>query len=146
GDSNGDYSNQNFVPGSYTLTATPYTENSATGDAGTPLTINFTVSNGPVAQQSEFGDPSLNPGFELSVFPVPASNELFIDMKFFEQGQYQADMFDVAGRAVISQKLIYDDMTGKQYQVNTQNLAVGVYMLRITGQNYQEWKKVSINR
>ncbi len=146
GDSNGNYSNQNFGPGSYTLTATPYTENATGGDAGIPLTINFTVSNGPPAQQSQFGDPSLNPDYELGVYPVPATEALTIDMKFFDEGQYQAEIFDVAGRAIMSQTLTYDDLTGKRFSVNTANLSQGVYMLRVSGQNYLDWRKISITK
>ncbi|MEM8898530.1 MAG: lamin tail domain-containing protein, partial [Bacteroidota bacterium] len=146
GDSNGNYSDQNFIPGGYALTATPYPMNNAQGTMGTPLTINFTVITGAPAPQTGFGDPSLSPDFELSVFPVPTNAELFIDMKFFEEGTYQADMFDVSGRVVMSKKLVYDNVNGKSYTVNTQQLAVGVYMIRVTGQNYQEWKKISINR
>lgn len=43
GDDDGDYNQWVPAPGTYTLTATPYTENGAEGVAGTPLTITFTV-------------------------------------------------------------------------------------------------------
>jgi len=39
------------APGNYTLTATPYTQLNATGNAGTPMTITFTVV-GPAANTS----------------------------------------------------------------------------------------------
>ncbi|RAK00208.1 putative secreted protein (Por secretion system target) [Larkinella arboricola] len=43
GDTGGDYKNWTPAEGSYTLTVTPYTGAGATGTAGTPLTMNFTV-------------------------------------------------------------------------------------------------------
>ncbi len=43
GDDNGDYHAWLAEPGTYTLTATPYTEADGGGEAGTPLTITFTV-------------------------------------------------------------------------------------------------------
>ncbi len=43
GDDNGDYHAWLAEPGTYTLTATPYTEADGQGEAGTPLTITFTV-------------------------------------------------------------------------------------------------------
>ncbi len=43
GDDNGDYHAWLAEPGTYTLTATPYTEADGQGEAGTPLTIRFTV-------------------------------------------------------------------------------------------------------
>ncbi len=44
GDDNGDYHAWLAEPGTYTLTATPYTEADGGGEAGTPLTITFTVA------------------------------------------------------------------------------------------------------
>ncbi len=43
GDDNGDYHAWLAEPGTYTLTATPYTEADGGGEVGTPLTITFTV-------------------------------------------------------------------------------------------------------
>ena len=43
GDRRGNYYQGNLIPGSYTLTATPYTETNARGDAGESLTKAFTV-------------------------------------------------------------------------------------------------------
>ncbi len=43
GDRDGDYFVWQAEPGTYTLTATPYTEADGRGEAGTPLTITFTV-------------------------------------------------------------------------------------------------------
>ncbi len=43
GDDNGDYHAWLAEPGTYRLTATPYTEADGQGEAGTPLTITFTV-------------------------------------------------------------------------------------------------------
>ncbi len=44
GDDNGDYHAWLAEPGTYTLTATPYTEADGQGEAGTPLMITFTVA------------------------------------------------------------------------------------------------------
>ncbi|MCB0154992.1 MAG: discoidin domain-containing protein, partial [Anaerolineae bacterium] len=44
-DGNGDYAALGFGTGQYTLTARPYTGSSASGTAGTALTISFTVIN-----------------------------------------------------------------------------------------------------
>lgn len=45
GDTNGDFKNWTPTTGNYTLTATPYTGSNATGSAGTPLTVSFTVTD-----------------------------------------------------------------------------------------------------
>ena len=41
----GDYNGQSFATGSYTITATPYTEVGGKGVAGKAVTIHFTVVN-----------------------------------------------------------------------------------------------------
>lgn len=46
GDSNGDYHAWTPGNGSHTLTATPYSDASASGTEGTPLTLTFTVGDG----------------------------------------------------------------------------------------------------
>lgn len=45
GNTGNDYGNWTPAPGSYTLTATPYTGIKGTGTAGTPLTISFTITD-----------------------------------------------------------------------------------------------------
>jgi len=45
GDSNGDYAGWTPAQGGHSLTATPYSGSGGTGTAGTPLSINFTVTN-----------------------------------------------------------------------------------------------------
>jgi glucose/arabinose dehydrogenase len=44
GENGVDYQPWNVAPGTYTLTATPYTGSGATGTAGTPYTVTFTVT------------------------------------------------------------------------------------------------------
>ncbi len=146
GDNNGNYSNQNFRPGSYTIEASPFNMKNAQGVMGSSILLNFTVINGTPAAQTGFSDPTALPEKELSVFPVPANRELNIDMKFFEEGKYQADLFDAAGRVVLSQELTYDNIGGKRFKLNTLNLGVGIYMLRVSGQSSYSWKKVFIRR
>ncbi|MEL6195319.1 MAG: T9SS type A sorting domain-containing protein, partial [Bacteroidota bacterium] len=146
GDNNGNYSNQNFRPGSYTIEASPFNMKNAQGIMGAAALLNFIVINGTPAAQTGFSDPTTLPEKELSVYPVPASRELNIDMKFFDEGQYQADLFDAAGRVVLSQELTYDNIGGKRFKLNTQNIGVGIYMLRISGRSSYSWKKVFIRR
>jgi len=45
GDTNGDYNAWTPAAGSYTLTGTPYSQSGASGTAGTPLTVHFTVTD-----------------------------------------------------------------------------------------------------
>ncbi|MCW5517433.1 Ig-like domain-containing protein [Muriicola sp. Z0-33] len=45
GDSGGNYAGSNFVIGDYTILATPYSGNSLGGTVGTPLTVNFQITD-----------------------------------------------------------------------------------------------------
>ncbi|MEM8899208.1 MAG: hypothetical protein AAGC85_13930, partial [Bacteroidota bacterium] len=56
GDNNGNYSNQNFRPGSYTIEASPFNMNNAQGIMGAAALLNFTVINGTPAAQTGFSD------------------------------------------------------------------------------------------
>jgi len=45
GDSSGNYAGSNFIIGNYTILATPYSANGLNGTQGTPLTVNFQLSD-----------------------------------------------------------------------------------------------------
>ena len=86
GDNYGSYFKP-WIPktGFYTLTATPYSKSNATGNAGKPLTIHFTVdkNNGAArmittgSEEDSLVDDSAS---DLTIYPVPVENELFVKM------------------------------------------------------------------
>ncbi|MEM7511253.1 MAG: T9SS type A sorting domain-containing protein [Bacteroidota bacterium] len=131
GDSDGDYSDQEFLPGMYTLSATGYTGNNATGVAGATRTINFEFMNGTPAMAFEFGDPSATPDYEISAFPNPAIEQFQLEMKNFEEGTYQARLLDVTGRVVLSEELNVDNVNLKTFDFQTSNISTGLYILTV---------------
>ena len=64
GDKKGNYTAWRPSLGSHTVTATPYTNRSAGGTAGTPLTITFTVVNESAPQNTA---PSVNAGADQAI-------------------------------------------------------------------------------
>jgi hypothetical protein len=84
GDQNGDYNSATLALGSYTLTATPYSSSNATGTAGAPLTISFTVVNQTAANQvtsftlinadNEQDLQTLTEGAAINLATLPSSN------------------------------------------------------------------------
>ncbi|MGF1526896.1 MAG: PKD domain-containing protein [Candidatus Competibacterales bacterium] len=60
GNNGSDYNNGTLNPGPYTLTATAHAEDRATGGAGTPLTISFTVAMGSESQPEPNQPPEAN--------------------------------------------------------------------------------------
>ena len=47
GHTNGNYSGENFTTGNYSLTVTPYSEDSENGEVGTALTVSFEIISAP---------------------------------------------------------------------------------------------------
>ena len=131
GDSDGDYNDQEFLPGMYTLSATGYTGNNATGVVGATRTINFEFMNGTPAMAFEFGDPSSTPDYEISAFPNPAIEQFQLEMKNFEEGTYQARLLDVTGRVVLSEELNVDNVNLKTFDFQTSNISTGLYILTV---------------
>ena len=56
GDNNGNYAAWTPTLGAHTLSATPYEQSGGSGNAGTALSINFTVSNTPSGNQPPIVD------------------------------------------------------------------------------------------
>jgi len=67
GDTAGDYKLGALNNGAHTLTATPYDQDNGAGDAGTPLTINFTVVD------TDLGLPTVNAGPDQAI-TLPTSS------------------------------------------------------------------------
>jgi len=121
--------------GSYTLTATPYTGANASGTAGTPLTIRFTVTkNKPAITQlnEQIKEPVIGV-LQLTAYPNPSATGVW-DVVFSEalRGAIIYELFTVNGSKLT---------TGTQFlpsPTNTLHLdfskavrASGLYFLRI---------------
>ena len=146
GDSNGDYSDQNFMPGMYMLSATGYTGNNATGVAGATATINFEFINGMPAMAFEFGDPSATPEYEIRAFPNPAIEQFQVEMKNFEEGTYQARLLDVTGRVVLSESLNVDNVNSKTFTIETSNISTGLYILTVQRGSFSFRDRIFVGR
>ena len=92
GDHEGNYFNQFFIPGEYTVTAIPYTETNGKGEIGDSLTINFTVISGVASEQGGFAQPGDLLTEELRLFPNPTERILYLEMLNFAEGIYKAEL------------------------------------------------------
>ena len=91
GDSNGNYAGQVFSTGSYNISATPYSANFSSGNAGSTLSVNFSVIDNSTSYAVNLnangaGTVSANPasgpyleGTELTVTATPNANSFFIN-------------------------------------------------------------------
>ncbi len=107
GDFGGDYNATPFFQvGTYTLMATPYCEDGAEGDAGTPLTITFELVDGEPADLS----------LAVSSFTL-----------------WDADADDAIGELMTGAMLSADDATGANISANTEG-EVGSVVFTLNGE------------
>lgn len=81
----------------------------------------------------------------LHVYPNPVSDVLVVYIQGFEADQAQFDMFDMAGKMIMSTDLLID--AGKMSGIRIEDLdrlASGLYTIRLTGDIYSESKLIYI--
>ncbi len=116
----GGYYQYRFNPGSYTLTATPYTVYAAGGDAGSPLTIGFTVVNtgARLGLSTE----------TLTAFPNPTTGKLNLQFLNVPGGKAQLYILNLQGQTLEMRTL--DVVPGSSTQaLQVHDLASGMYVL-----------------
>ena len=134
---NGIYFNP-WIPkaGAYTLTATPYSKSNAGGVAGRPLTIHYTVvdkNKGAAARMIASGgedDGLQGDGVsDVTIYPVPVDNELFVRMD--DTVGKDAILSIVTVQGVV----VYQGTYSKSSLISTVDLKPGVYVLQVVGNN-----------
>ena len=79
----------------------------------------------------------------LKLYPVPARNQLRLELRKSPESDLSVRIFDAQGRPLLHQKL----MRGRQtLDINTSSLPAGMYFLRLTGKNQQMSRAFSIMR
>jgi Tol biopolymer transport system component len=72
---------------------------------------------------------------EVSIFPVPASNELNVKFNLIENTNTDIFVMDLMGRTVYSGK--YENVQNNTIKLNTSDYANGSYILYVkTGKNF----------
>ncbi|MFD1140997.1 malectin domain-containing carbohydrate-binding protein [Larkinella insperata] len=141
GDSNGSYNNWTPAVGSYSLTATPYTGASASGTAGTALTISFRVIN--QTSTAKIGFEADAEELPVVYYPNPFHQSFTVKVPARRTGPMPVMIYDGYGRLVY--KLA--DLPEQQHEINPgQELAVGLYVLQIgEGQSARRYKLMKIH-
>ncbi|MHC2993457.1 hypothetical protein OB13_18450, partial [Pontibacter sp. HJ8] len=106
-DGQGNYYYGNWYPpaaGTYSLKATPYSGSKATGTAGIPLTITFTISETSLSASSTAGVVGTLPGelaeTALEAYPNPFSSQATLNFTLAEEGDYTLALYDARGALV----------------------------------------------
>ncbi|WP_347158072.1 InlB B-repeat-containing protein [Pontibacter chitinilyticus] len=126
GDNNGDY--YAWVPavGSYTLTGTPYTAASATGTAGTPLTVHFKVVNSTAAVQATISSRAMADQ-RVNCYPNPFKEQFTLLLPASVTGFCSVALYDIFGRTV----LWLPAVAPNQVLSLGKTLCAGVYVLQV---------------
>jgi ELWxxDGT repeat protein len=117
---NGGYYQYLFSPGSYTLTATPYSEYMAGGTSGTPMTIGFSVVNS--------GARMAVPTESFLVYPNPTTGKLNLQFINVNGGKASLQVHDMQGRLLQFQTLEVQPGTS-EVGVRVYDLAPGMYTM-----------------
>ena len=81
----------------------------------------------------------------IKVFPNPASNELFVDLNNVPTGNIQISIFNLIGQ-VITELQTNVVAQNENLFINTSSLENGMYLVKITGKEYQATAKVTISK
>lgn len=126
GDHDGDFFAGELSPGDHTLTAVPFSESHARGDAGNPLTIEFTVIESPpeitgfVLYDADSDQPikTLSDGATLDLDTLPTTNLTIIATADpLTVGSVQFDFDGVVGYRIENAKeySLFGDLAGDFY-------------------------------
>ncbi|WP_247237864.1 PKD domain-containing protein, partial [Telluribacter sp. SYSU D00476] len=138
GDDNGNYRNWTPALGNYSLTATPYTEASAKGTAGTPLIINFSVINQSIARLG-FEYPLEPESLQVKYYPNPFAETITLQVQGKGSGKLPAILFDVTGRVVMQ----LEDLQAEQTITLGKEVAPGTYFLHVgAGRKVKTYKLI----
>lgn len=100
-----------------------------------PFSINVVdpTATGIEAPQPEIG---------LLNYPNPFGDKLFVEYELDKPQMVTLELLDITGRVVLSREIDGPMAGGYQHQLNTRDLKKGMYMLRISGEEFSEVRKM----
>jgi hypothetical protein len=87
--------------------------------------------NGIVSSSNDF----LEANQSVTVYPNPTGDRLFLEGKDLPWGEYEFNMFDVAGRSVMRRQVPFQ--TGAPTEIDVQSIRSGAYFFTITDRGGQ---------
>lgn len=138
----------NVQPGTYTIDATPFSGNNATGTAGTAYSVTITII-GTAAKMSGAENESSDAGKEilLQAYPNPFRDILYIEFSLPEDSKVTLDLFNVAGKKIAA---LFDGNVKatevKKIECTPGSLAGGMVIYRLQTEDGSWFDKVAIIR
>lgn len=137
-DNKGDYFNWSVTPGTYTITATPYSLNFGRGKPGKTTTITVKIINSKELPPSITGskreqpESTLEKGFFLKIYPNPVEKSGFVEFEVPHTASISVTLLDATGNTV--QQIFTgraDNGVLHRKAIQTSGLPPGVYFCRL---------------
>ncbi len=82
--------------------------------------------------------------FELNLYPNPTLGRFWIEMSGFENGKYEVVVSNLQGQPVWSRSISIDGNREYREEVSLENIAAGMYVLRLMGNDKQVERRVIV--
>ena len=137
-----DFLGKIFNSGSYTITATPYSENSAKGFKGQDYVVNFSMTDNAQARSSRLSNSRLEmdeiPAAQtFKVYPNPIlGKEITLEFSKPIQGKFRYTLVDALNRVLYEGEGTFSKPSTKmRLDFSDLRLQQGTYYLRVLGEN-----------
>jgi len=74
-------------------------------------------------------------GFKASIYPNPATDQVYLDFSLPERSEVKIDLFNANGQLAKTLDKAVFDSGNQQKEISLQSLSMGVYWIRITSEN-----------
>jgi hypothetical protein len=127
------------TPGTYTITATPYSQNYAAGKPGHPVSVTIKIirtgAQAPAIAQSEMAVPKaiINNALSISAYPNPAATDTYVQYQVAKTTTVSITLVDLKGNTV-SQVYRGSAAGGVTHRLALPltKLAAGIYFIKLT--------------
>ena len=133
GDSGGNYAPVNFPSGNYTITATPYENPSLGGEAGTTLSVSFTITSG-----SGLNRPLPEGNFVPEITPNPTAEKVQVTASGSVPEIEKVLLFDMSGRLVKSIELKSNGTGFTPFSFDVIGVEDGLYIIQMWSKDSQQ--------
>ena len=130
GDRSGNYRGVDFLPGTYTISATPYSDTGGNGTAGTPLSVTFEIAES-TQEEFVFGNAENDDSqrYQIEMYPNPAQTYVNIKILNAALGIQELYVQNYQGLMVASTNPV--DSSSQEYSISLGGATPGIYILTI---------------
>lgn len=144
GDNNGSFFNLNLPLGTQTIRATPFSADGAKGIIGNFLDVNVTLVNN-AARVAQSNAPDAPLAIELSMYPNPTSEQIYVKVANPEFGQVTVQVTDLLGR-VMAYKTVEKTQTVLETEMNVSTFPEGTYLLKVQHGDAQKIERFFVEK